>query len=302
MIELSGLHLLLTTRCLFSCDHCFVWGSPDQDDVFTMAQIKEIYKQARTLGTIEWIYLEGGEPFLYYPILLQAATDAAELGFQVGIVTNGYWAVSKQDALDWLEPFAGIIQDLSVSTDLFHYDELISPQSRHALAAAHELEIPMGTIVCEHPDRDRLRSEDQAGEPVEGGAILFRGRAAIELAPRYAHTAWDSFSECPYERLDDPGRVHIDPTGEVHLCQGISMGNLFEKPLGDLIAGYEPQTHPIIGPLLDCGPSGLVETYQLDHQEKYADACHLCYSARIQLRDQFPRVLTPDSMYGVGIS
>lgn len=302
MIELSGLHLLLTTRCLFSCDHCFVWGSPDQQDVFSMAKIREIYKQARALGTVEWIYLEGGEPFLYYPILLQAAREAADLGFRVGIVTNGYWATSKQDALDWLDPFAGIVQDLSVSTDLFHYDELISPQSRHALAAAHELDIPMGTIVCERPEEGMTRTGDQAGEPVEGGAIMYRGRAAVMLAPDKADLSWDGFNKCPHERLDDPGRVHIDPTGEVHLCQGISIGNLFEQPLNRLMENYDPEMHPIVGPLLTSGPTGLVHTYKLQHAEKYADACHLCYDARIQLRDQFPMVLRPDSIYGVGIS
>ncbi|MGD2057174.1 MAG: radical SAM protein [Anaerolineales bacterium] len=302
MIELSGLHLLLTTRCIFSCEHCFVWGSPEQNQVFTLAEIKEIFKQARALGTVEWIYLEGGEPFLYYPILLQAAKEASHLGFKVGIVTNGYWATSKQDALDWLKPLVGIIQDLSVSTDLFHYAELISPQSRHALAAAHELDIPMGTIVCEHPDESKGRSTQDPGEPVEGGRIMFRGRAAVELGPQHAQTAWNSFTECTFERLDDPGRVHVDPTGEVHLCQGISMGNLFEQPLSVLVRAYEPDSHPIVGPLLASGPTGLVETYKLEHAEKYADACHLCYNARAQLRDQFPSVLSPDSMYGVGSS
>jgi hypothetical protein len=46
----------------------------------------------------------------------------------------------------------------------------------------------------------------------------------------------------------------------------------------------------------------LVKTYKLEHEDRYADACHLCYAARTQLRGQFPMVLAPDSMYGVGIS
>jgi MoaA/NifB/PqqE/SkfB family radical SAM enzyme len=302
MIELTGVHILITTRCLFSCEHCFVWGSPEQEDVFSLAQLKDVLKQAGAVESVEWIYFEGGEPFLYYPILRQAVKAASAMGFNVGIVTNGYWATSKQDALDWLEPLAGNVQDLSVSTDLFHFAELVSPQSRHALAAAHELDIPMGTIVCEHPDEQLGRPSGKAGEPVEGGAIMFRGRAAAEMAPRYADSNWDCFDRCPYERLDDPGRVHVDPTGEVHLCQGISMGNLFEQPLSELITSYEPESHPIIGPLLVSGPTGLVKTYRLEHEEKYADACHLCYSARAQLREQFPLVLAPDSMYGVGIT
>ena len=27
---LSGLHLLLTYKCNYECDHCFVWGGPSQ--------------------------------------------------------------------------------------------------------------------------------------------------------------------------------------------------------------------------------------------------------------------------------
>ena len=302
MIEINGLHLMLTMRCLFSCEHCFVWGSPQQQDVFTLGELQEVLQQGCDLGTVEWIYFEGGEPFLYYPILVQAVENAAALGFKVGMVTNGYWAVSKRDALDWLSPFAGLVSDLSVSTDLFHYDDLISPQSRHALAAAHELDIPMGTIVCEQPGESRDGYGQPVGEPIEGGAIMFRGRAAFQLAPQRANQPWGSFRECPHERLDDPGRVHVDPTGEVHLCQGISIGNLFNHPLKELIERYEPDKHPIVGPLLDHGPAGLVEAYQLSHDGEYADACHLCYTARLQLRDRFPAELAPDSVYGVGIT
>jgi len=90
--------------------------------------------------------------------------------------------------------------------------------------------------------------------------------------------------------------------GDNHALQGISMGNLFDQPLDELVKAYDPQMHPIVGPLLAAGPSGLVQTYRLQHEREYADACHLCYSARTQLRDQFPMVLCPDSMYGVGIS
>lgn len=302
MIKPAGLHLLLTMRCLFACDHCFVWGSPDQEDVFTLAQLREVFRQAQALKTVEWIYFEGGEPFLYYPVLVHAVKEAAALGFKIGIVTNGYWATSKQDALEWLQPFAGLVQDLSVSTDLFHYEELISPQSRHALAAAHELEIPMGTIVCEQPGERPPDGEGKPEGPEEGSTIMFRGRAAVELGSQYARFAWETFTECPHEQLDEPGRVHVDPSGEVHLCQGISIGNLFTQPLNELFARYEPPSHPIVGPILAGGPAALINTYRLEHEEEYADACHLCYMARIQLREQFPLVLVPDSIYGVGIA
>jgi len=38
------------------------------------------------------------------------------------------------------------------------------------------------------------------------------------------------------------------------------------------------------------------------HAAAYADACHLCYTAREQLRPRFPHLLAPDAMYGVGLT
>jgi MoaA/NifB/PqqE/SkfB family radical SAM enzyme len=93
-MNLTGLHLLLTYQCNYECEHCFVWGTPTQKGVMTLAQIREVYRQARELGTVETIYLEGGEPFLYYPVMVRAAQEAAALGFRVGLLSNVYWATT----------------------------------------------------------------------------------------------------------------------------------------------------------------------------------------------------------------
>ncbi len=297
-MNLTGLHLLLTYQCNYECDHCFTWGGPDQTGVMTLAQVRDIYRQAHELGTIRQIYLEGGEPFLYYPIMVKAVQEAAQQGFQVGIVTNDYWATTVEDAIEWLKPLAGIVQDLSISTDQFHYDEVMSTQARNALAAAEELSIPTGTLICEVPEGTAGYPTQSQGEPVESGDIMFKGRAAVKLIEGVARRPWREFTECPYEKLDDPGRVHVDPLGNLHLCQGLSMGNLFERPLIEIVNTYSPQIHPIVGPLLAGGPAALVEQHGLPHEEAYVDACHLCYTARDMLRERFPEYLGPRQMYG----
>jgi len=301
-MSLTGLHLLLTYQCNYECDHCFVWGSPSQEGTMTLAQVRDIYRQAQALATVEWIYLEGGEPFLYYPIMVRAAQEAAEQGFHVGIVTNDYWATAVEDAVEWLRPFVGIVDDLTVSTDLFHYDEVMSAQARNALAAAEQLGIPVGTIICEVPEGAAGYSAQARGEPVESGPIMFKGRAAVKLIEGVARRPWHEFNECPYETLDDPGRVHVDCYGNLHLCQGLTMGSMFERPLVELVAEYNPQAHPIVGPLLAGGPAALVKRYDLPHEEAYVDACHLCYEARVVLREQFPEYLGPGQMYGEELS
>jgi hypothetical protein len=292
---LRGLHLLLTYQCTFECDHCFVWGSPFQDGTMTLPQIQQILQQASELGTVDSIYFEGGEPFLYYATLLRAVQEAHARGFQVGVVSNAYWATSLEDALAVLRPFAGLLADLSVSSDLFHYSEMISRQSQCAAQAAQQLGIPLGVISIARPERSGGAGVGQIPEGESG--VMMRGRAALKLAGQAPHHPWQGFDSCPHEDLVDPGRVHIDPPGYLHLCQGITIGNLFEQPLKEIAAGYQPARHPIAGPLLQGGPAALVREYHLPHKEAYADACHLCYTARLALRARFPAILAPDQIY-----
>lgn len=301
-MALHGIHFLLTYRCTSSCGHCFVWGSPDQQGTFTLEGVRAVLAQARALGTIEWIYFEGGEPFLFYPILVAGVREAAALGFQVGVVTNGFWATALEDAAAWLQPLAGSLQQLSVSTDLFHADERISHESEFATAAAAQLGIPSDTMICDQPEPTRDPAHPEAGEVFTGGDVMYRGRAVAELAGKARGRSWTSFRECPCERLDDPGRVHVDPLGFAHLCQGLVMGNLFQRPLDDLVSGYRPREHPIVGPLLEGGPAELVREFALPHRKAYADACHLCYEARLALRPRFPEWLAPGQMYGEGLT
>ncbi len=100
-MKLSGLHILLTVQCTRECEHCFVWGSPRQRGVLSVEQIEQILNQAKEAG-VEWVYFEGGEPFIYYDVLLKGVQMAAGMGFSVGIVSNAYWATSVAEAADRL--------------------------------------------------------------------------------------------------------------------------------------------------------------------------------------------------------
>lgn len=293
-MRLTGLHLLLTYQCTYECDHCFVWGSPWQSGRMTVAMVDLILREGKSLGTVESIYFEGGEPFLYYATLLFGVRRAVLLGYSVGIVSNAYWAISVPDAIETLRPFSGLIQDLSLSQDRYHDVADVNARLDNARIAATELAIPVGVISVAQP-------EDGSGEPTSPDAspLMFRGRAAQVLASRTTWQPWDLFTSCPFEDLREPGRVHVDPLGYVHLCQGISLGNLFETPLANLVATYEPHAHAIAGPLLAGGPAALATTYGVEHGDHYVDACHLCDDVRRRLRSRFPTALAPDQMYGV---
>ena len=297
-MEITGLHLLLTYQCNFECDHCFVWGSERQTGSLTSRDIELILDQAAETGTVEWIYFEGGEPFLYYDTLVSGVQAAAAAGFQTGIVTNGSWADSEEQARRLLKPFAGLVQDLSISNDAYHWSERYQGHIDRARAAARRLAIPTDLISIAQPsDANSEKAPRQV--PAGESAVVFRGRAAAKLACHARQHPWEQYTECPFEDLREPGRVHLDPLGFVHICQGISLGNFFERPLREIFEGYDPDAHPITGPLLRGGPAELARANGVTCRPGYADACHLCYEIRRQLTQRYPEELAPAQVYGV---
>jgi MoaA/NifB/PqqE/SkfB family radical SAM enzyme len=264
----------------------------------TLVQIHEILNQADAVGTVEAIDFEGGEPFLYHPILCRGVEATAKRGYRVGLVTNAYWATSVEDAVEWLRPLAGWVHDISLSDDTYHGADGERPEVRNACIAAKNLGMPCDVIQVAQPNAttgEAIRGKLPPGEV----RLMYRGRAAASLSESARKSPWDRFVECPYENLRDPSRVHVDPSGEVHVCQGISLGNIFRSPLHEICSGYEPDAHPIVGPLLRGGPAELASVHGVARSDCYADAWPLCFESRLQLRRKFPEILTPDQMYGV---
>jgi hypothetical protein len=296
--SLSQLHLLLTGECGFECDHCFVCSGPGRGNTMDRETIGHILDQAEALGSIEWIYFEGGEPFLFFELLLWGVQQAHQRGFRVGIVSNACWAGDVEKAMENLRPLAGLVEDLSISDDAYHGCSEVPGNTFIARRVAEALGMPVDFISISGPesaDTNAMRPQLSADDTT----VCYRGRAAEKLAPLVRHQPWERFTRCPWEDLRQPSRVHVDSLGNLHICQGLSIGNILKDPLKQIMAGYDPDKHPVIGPLLNGGPAALVKVFGLDHDQDYADACHLCYLSRRKLRRNFPDLLTPAQMYGM---
>jgi MoaA/NifB/PqqE/SkfB family radical SAM enzyme len=286
--------------CNSECDHCFVYSSPRARGTFTLTRIRKILDDATDIGTVEWVYFEGGEPFLFYPIMLEGIKLAQSRGFKTGVVTNAYFATEHDDIEIWLKPLKDSgIGDLSMSNDTYHYDDENNPVIR-AHEAAKKLKLPVAEIAIDKPSVSTGTEEDNSkGDPIIGGSTRFRGRAVEKLVAGLPLKTWQEFKECPYEELELPKRLHIDPYGNVHLCQGLSMGNCLQTPIAELVKNYEASAHPICGPLVKGGPALLASEYGIEHDDGYVDACHFCYLVRTALLDRFPQYLNPRQVYGL---
>ncbi len=293
---LTQVHILLTYQCTWACDHCFLYCSPHSTGTFTGARLTRLLDQAAAVDTVEWIYFEGGEPFLYYPLMLHGIEMARDRGFCTGIVTNGYWATSPDDAEAWLRPLLALdVADLSMSDDGFHGGDDGAPV-KAAIAAAQRLELPVNVIRIDGPTK--AATAGRKGATIEGGPVRFRGRAADRLADGLPRHDADRFRECPHEELRTPERVHVDAFGAVQVCQGLSIGNVWHTPLKQLLDDYDADAHPICGPLLAGGPARLARARRVAAGDGYVDACHLCFETRRALLDRYPEALTPRQAYG----
>jgi hypothetical protein len=160
--------------------------------------------------------------------------------------------------------------------------------------------MPASTICIDKPDiASGDGSLDDKGKPVIGGSTRLRGRAVDKLTEGLPTRPFSEFNECPHEELEKPGRVHVDCFGHVHICQGLSMGNMWETPLSELVKDYDAANHPVAGPLLKGGPVKLASKYKVDHADEYVEACHACYDIRRKLIDRLPDHLAPRQVYGL---
>lgn len=298
---LTGIHILLTYKCTNECDHCFLHCGPDKEGTFTLRQLRRLFSEIPRIETVRTVYFEGGEPFLFYAILLEGLRMARAAGLETGIVTNAYWATSLEDAVCWLQPIRDLgVADLSVSDDELHHSEGENSPPKLAYRAAKKLGIPCARICVERPRVvNRPDPAAQKGKPVVGGGVLFKGRAADRLTAGLPTRPQKELTSCPYEDLRDPERVHVDAFGNVHLCQGLSMGNMWVTPLATLVRDYRADKHPIAGPLLEGGPARLAEAHSLRMSGDYVDECHLCYSVRKSLLPRLPDYLAPREVYGL---
>ncbi|MBN2227720.1 MAG: hypothetical protein JW763_10185 [candidate division Zixibacteria bacterium] len=294
---LTGIHFLLTYSCTYECDHCFLYCSPNTEGTFTIDQVKRVLDDAKRIPGMEWVYFEGGEAFMYYPVMLEGMRAAKKAGFKTGVVTNCYWATSENDAALWLGPLvqAGI-DDLSMSDDEFHHGDTQITPAKMAATAAARLGLSATSICIDKPAVKPPAGGK--GDPVIGGGALFKGRAADKLTSGLPVKAPGAFSQCLHEELVAPKRVHVDAFGNVQVCQGISIGNMWSVPLSQLIAEYDADTHPICGPLVHGGPDALAKTYQVSLPNGFVDECHYCFLVRRALLDRFPEALTPKHVYG----
>jgi len=267
---LSNIGLMVTYKCPVACPHCIVEAGPHRTQEMRLDQALALIDQARKYrdGFIQALCLTGGEPFYNLALLTQISEYGRALGFIVSVVTNAFWASSREAALHKLSLTAAI-QAVTISTDVYHQQAIPFEFVRNAMEAARELGRVYTIAVCTDNDQDpaHLKVLQQLAEMGEGENIRVAITLPIGRARQQAHALhYGISSEPPVTACPVASSPVIFPNGDVIACIGplltlppmhpLFLGNVGREPLSAILDRAE--LNPILHTIRVWGPHKLV--------------------------------------------
>jgi hypothetical protein len=267
------------------------------------------------------VHLTGGEPFIFFDLLLEGTRIAADLGLTVYVETGAAWCVDEAKTRDRFATLqeAGLAAVL-ISCSPFHAEKVPPARTMRAVRAALNVFGSQGVIVyrseflgiVEQFSLERptplSRYEELVGS-VEAGRLLWGGYGLIS-GGRAGYKLGHLVEPQPAEAFADENCIgsilfahhsHMDLYGNYvpAFCGGLTAADWRYE---DLLVRPYPE---LVELLIEHGPYGLFELAQRTYDYRplpggYAGKCHLCVDVRWHLvrvkGDDYPE-LRPVEFY-----
>ena len=320
----SDVGIIMTYKCQCACKHCLYNCGPKWREWISREVLHDALRAIRTWDHRVQVHLTGGEPFLNFPLLLEAVRIGAELGIPPYVETNAGWCLREAEVAEKLVALreAGL-NAILISCSPFHAEKI--PPVRTLLGIRKALEIfgREKVIVYLPHCVDQMQMFDlERTIPLEryverfglkraqrilwdGYGIIPGGRSGytlghlVEKRPASAFRGQNCWEEILYAH-----HSHFDLYGNYisWFCGGLAVGDWHDLPqiLSDFRNGNYPR---IIDLLVAGGPLRLLEMAKEEYgyrelPEGYAGKCHLCVDVRRHLsaHGDFPE-LRPTEFY-----
>jgi len=272
----------------------------------SLEKVKEALESMQTWEQSFQVHLTGGEPFLNYPLLLQAVEIAASIGIPCYLETNAGWCVGEELVADRFETLmhAGL-QAVLISCSPFHAESIPVKNTLLAIRKAMEIFGPRRVIMYLPEWLDQVKrfgiekptpleryieeyGAQEAGELFwEGYGLISGGRSGYRLGDLAHKLLVSAFrgQNCRIEILY-AHHSHFDLYGNYisGFCGGLTVGSWEELPR--LLVDFQAENYPpLIARLIEYGPYGLYELARDQYEytpleDGYAGKCHLCVDVR----------------------
>jgi MoaA/NifB/PqqE/SkfB family radical SAM enzyme len=294
---MRNIGLLLTYHCQASCSHCVIRAGPDRHEEVDLDDARSWIQQIARYRDhyVCVLSLTGGEPFSNLKLLRAVMECAAENDLYVSVVTNGFWAVRREQARQLLQSLPQICF-LSISTDVYHQEYVPFERVANAIRAAQDCGIPFYVTVVTEDAADAAYEQIRAqilqlttSDRIRTGITFPVGRAArIKAQLRYRLG-----EDPPREACQAASSPCIFPDGRVYGCIGplidlrnrhpLLLGNLRETSLAEILDASE--TNVVLHALRLWGPSRLAAFLRdaglgkrLPMQYVQGSVCNACFS------------------------
>jgi hypothetical protein len=301
MRGLAELVFSTTNRCTARCDDCPIVPSSDPARTIGYDDIVRITDEVRSWGALELVVFTGGEAFLLGKSLVKAVAYMKARGIMTRIVTNAYWATSRERAVSKLAELkeAGLTE-LNVSCDDYHQAFVPLDNVKRANEVAAEIGLPC-LLVHRRKAGGRLTVESlsqylgvplhvfKQGERNPSNHVISTGcnipvrnnqRAEGKAEP----SASDDWRGACKSVLKS---IVVFPDLSVQICCGIALCDIPELTIGsldgsDLLDILKRGNRDLIANWLALeGPSSVVDFVRskdpgIDLPRQYLGRCHAC--------------------------
>ncbi len=304
MRGLSELVFSTTNQCNARCRDCPVVSGGQTAARLKAEQMMSIVDEVHGWGALRLVVFTGGESLLLGRDLRRTVEYVAKKQVLTRIVTNAYWATSKEKALQVLGDLKALgLTEVNVSCDDYHQEFIPLANVKHANEAALELGLPLllahrrkpgGHVTVESLSEYlgvRLHVY-RKGEKNPDNNVICTGRN-VPLDTSDAELAAEPW-EVPENDGDWMGAcdsvlrsIVVGSDLSVHICCGIAMMTIPELTIGSLAGGkllpiLQYGNQDLIANWLALeGPSSILNFVRsvdpsIKLPDHYANRCHLC--------------------------
>jgi MoaA/NifB/PqqE/SkfB family radical SAM enzyme len=293
---LKNIGLMLTYKCTTACPHCIVKAGPHRTEEVLIEDAVNWIEQAAgyRAGYIQGLALTGGEPFYNLDLLRRISDLGDELGMVISVVSNAFWATSKQAALQMLTSVPAI-RMISLSTDVYHQKTIPFDHVINAIEAAEECGLLYSVAIC----TDRIDNIEYKKTLARLSQIIDEDKIRISIAFPVGRAEnllkvlnYDTSPEPSVSACTMGSSPIIFPDGNMFACIGplltlknkhpLLLGNVYEEPLEVILDRAE--SNLLLHAIRIWGPWKLVAALK---KEGYSDllpdeyitdsVCDACY-------------------------
>ena len=146
-----------TQICPLKCDHCSANSGPDTGQTASVDELRCWVKSVCKTKKVEWIAIEGGEPFAVPKQLHTLLQVVNECCISSAVLTSGFWAQSLRRAERVLANLPSISL-LMLSVDEFHQRQIPIQFIGNAIEAGLKYANKVIIQICIQPDDESFLS------------------------------------------------------------------------------------------------------------------------------------------------